>query len=272
MRHSHVRNRTGGDCRQHGVARALVVATPQWQFACPSSTSCSPRRADSLHTRGPQDLSGGDPRTDQVTKGLPHKPGLASRRDLSLRLDDVGVDWDRDRHDSTSDAQESRCDLAPQSTSFGTGFAGAPAPGNNSTTGTTTSTAIWRFLVSSPISELHHGPSGCTGHCAVLQVLEERSGTTPGQADFEDESFSSFLRVSLMVRVQFPRCTVGCKWDSGWRVCCTQLRLFADLSGPSWPLRLHRLENVIVCHKNSRNISHLVTRSLRSPTQGRVHD
>ena len=34
--------------------------------------------------RGPKDPKGDDPRTDQVTMGLPHSPGLASRRDRFL--------------------------------------------------------------------------------------------------------------------------------------------------------------------------------------------
>ena len=71
------------------------------------------------------------------------------------------------------DAQESRCMLmVPLTTSFVTVGQWerryrATAP----KTRTSTSIAIWHILVTSPASELHHGPSGCTGHCASLQVL-----------------------------------------------------------------------------------------------------
>ena len=40
-------------------------------------------------------------------------------------------------------------------------------------TRTSTATAIWHFLVTSCASELHHGPSGCLGHCAALLVLTD---------------------------------------------------------------------------------------------------
>ena len=78
-------------------SRQLVAATPQSQFTGGASLSCSPRRADSpphdptpqldwskRKGEGPEDHKGGDPRTDQVTKELPHNPRLASRRDRYL--------------------------------------------------------------------------------------------------------------------------------------------------------------------------------------------